>query len=96
MSSEGTLGQVRELGQLGFPVSAVAQLLEMPEKEVFAQFTEKRGELYSAYTAGRIQGMVDVRRTIYASALNSSSPALEKMLEFFRKSEYENTEIWEE
>lgn len=87
---------VFELGKLGFPISAVAQLMELPEKEVFAQFTEKRGELYSAYTAGRIQGMVDIRRTIQASALNSSSPALEKMLEFFRQSEYENTDIWEE
>lgn len=87
---------VFELGKLGFAVKDVALLLEMPEQEVYAQFTGKSGEIYSAYTAGRIQGMVDIRRTIQASALNSSSPALEKMLEFFRKSDYENMEIWDE
>jgi hypothetical protein len=87
---------VFELGKLGFAIKDVALLLEMPEKEVFAQFTDKKGEIYSAYTAGRIQGKVDIRRTIQASALNSSSPALEKMLEFFKKSEYDNMEIWEE
>lgn len=87
--------QVVELGKLGFAVRDVALLLEIPEKEVYAQFTKKSGEIYSAYTSGRIQGMVDVRRTIMASALNSSSPALEKMLDFFKKSEYENVEIWE-
>ena len=87
---------VFELGKLGFSVRDVATLLEMPEKEVFAQFTDGHGEIYSAYTAGRLQGKVDLRRTIQASALNSSSPALEKMLEFFRKSDYENMDIWDE
>jgi hypothetical protein len=87
---------VFELGQLGCAVRDVALLLEIPEKEVFAEFTNKQGDIYSAYTAGRIQGMVDLRRTIRTSALNSSSPALEKMLEFFKKSEYDNMDIWEE
>jgi len=94
--SDEQLEQVKELGILGFPISSVAQLLELPEKEVNQQFVNKSGELYTAYTSGRIQGLVDVRRTIRKSAINASSPALEKMIDFFKQSEYENMEIWDD
>lgn len=84
------------MGRLGFAVGDVASMLEIEEEVIFAQFRERKGEIYRAYTQGRIEGETQIRQTIMDAALNSSSPMLAKMLEYYSKSENENNIIWEE
>lgn len=95
MSEEET-AMVTELGKLGFPISSVAEYLQCKKEDLAMQFRKKEGEVYSAYAKGRVQGLVDIRRTYMRAAMGASTPSLERMLAFFAQSENENMEIWEE
>ena len=84
------------MGLLGFSVQELAVLLETDEEELYRQFRNREGETYKQYMQGRITGRAKVRQTVMAAALNSSSPMLAKMTEYYRQSEKDNNAIWEE
>lgn len=84
------------MGYLGFSVAELAIVLERDEEELFEEFRQRKGETYRLYTQGRITGQAQVRETVMAAALNSSSPMLQRMAELYSRSENENNTIWEE
>ena len=94
-ATDEQLVQVTEAAKLGFPIKKVAMLLGVPFQELAEEFRKEEGDVWQAYMQGRMQGETDIRNTIMKAALNSSTPALERMLQYFKDSDTENMEIWE-
>lgn len=94
--TEDVLNEVAEMGKLGFSVQRVSEWLCCRPCELSPQFREQNGPVYEAYQRGRLEGMIAVRRAIMKAAEMRENTAIGKMMTFFRQSDNDNMEIWEE
>lgn len=79
--------QLRTCGSVGFSYREVAIVFALQVREVQQQFEAEEGEIYEAYMKGRLQAELELRQTVLASAKNGSTPMLEKMLAFFKRTD---------
>jgi len=94
--TEDVLKEVAEMGKLGFSMQRVAEWLCCRPCELSPQFRNKEGQIFEAYQRGRLEGMIAVRRAIMKDAEMRDNTSIEKMMTFFRQSENENLEVWED
>jgi hypothetical protein len=70
-------------GYLGFGIDYLIDVVELKEADIRKQFIDKKGEDYKIWIQGFYMAQTELRKTIMASALSSSTPNLEKMLQYF-------------
>ena len=82
-------------GYLGFGIDYLIHCVQLNKKEIEKQFAEENGNEYKIWLHGYYVAQTELRKTIMDSALNSSTPNIEKMLTYFAETtnELKNLEI---
>ena len=80
-------------GYLGFGVDYLVKCVQLDKETVTKQFMEENGTEYNIWLHGYYQAQTELRTTIMESALNSSTPSLEKMLQYFAETDDEINNI---
>lgn len=92
--TEQELKKVEECGRVAFSYREVAYHLQVPSNEVREQFMKENGPIWEAWVRGRMQVELEIRQVVMSGAKNGSTPLLDKMLEFFRRTEREHRDIF--
>ena len=80
-------------GYLGFGIEYLVKCVQLDRKSVRQQFIDGDGKEYNIWLHGYYMAQTELRKTILESALNSSSPNIEKMLQYFAKTDDEINNI---
>ena len=88
------LHEIEECGRVAFTYREVAYHLGVPQAEVRQQFVEEKGEVWEHWVLGRMQVELEIRQVVLSSAKNGSTPMLDKMLDFFKRTEREHREMY--
>jgi len=80
-------------GYLGFGVEYLVKCVQLDRKKILQQFFEEEGTEYNIWLHGNYVAQTELRKTIMESALNSSSPNIEKMLQYFAATDDEINNI---
>lgn len=76
-----------EAGFCSFDKQYLIKVLEISELEIRKQFEAEDGNYYNAWAKGFYSIQTLIRKTVIESALNSSTPSIEKMLAYFAEVE---------
>ena len=76
-------------GYLGFGIDYLVKCLELNRKEITEQFINESGYEYDVWIHGYYLALTQLRKTILDSALNSSTPNIEKILQYFAETDEE-------
>ncbi len=79
------LESISQCGSVGFSYLEVATIFGLDPVWVRQQFTQRTGELYRLYQAGRLQAELILRRSILDSANNGSSPSQLYMMKLYEQ-----------
>ncbi len=88
------LEDVEQCGRVAFSYKEVAYHLQVPVKDVRDQFQREEGVIFEHWMRGRLQVELEIRQVVVEGAKNGSTPMLEKLLEFFKKTEREHKELF--
>lgn len=92
--TEKDLKEVEQCGRVAFTFREVAYHLGVPVAEVRDQFLHEKGEIWEHWIQGRMQVELEIRQVVMSGAKNGSTPLLDKMLEFFRRTEREHRDLF--
>ena len=93
--SEKELKDIEECGRVAFSYREVAYHLQVPMAEVREQFVRQKGPIWEHWVLGRMQVELEIRQVVLTSAKQGSTPMLDKMLEFFKRTEREHRDIYD-
>lgn len=88
------LKDVEQCGRVAFTFKEVAYHLQLPIPEVREQFMKEKGEIFEHWMRGRLQVELEIRQVVVNGAKNGSTPMIEKLLEFFKRTEREHKELF--
>lgn len=91
--NEELKAKVEACGKVGFDYIQVAAVLDAPLDDVCKEFTEKKGEIYSAWLRGRLQTELDLRNSMLRDATGGSGPILEKFINILKKTDEKHTNL---
>jgi hypothetical protein len=83
-------------GYLGFGIEYLVKCCELDRNKITMQFLEESGNYYDIWKHGYYLAQTELRNTIMTSALNSSTPSIEKMLHYFNETNDEINNIEDE
>jgi hypothetical protein len=83
-------------GYLGFGIDYLIKCCQLNRNEITKQFIEESGKYYYIWIHGYYLAQTELRKTIMTSALNSSTPSIEKMLHYFDETNDEINNIEDE
>lgn len=92
--SEKDLTDIEQCGRVAFTYKEVAYHLQIPVAEVKEQFVKQSGVVFEHWMLGRLQVELEIRQVVVAGAKNGSTPMLEKLLDFFKRTEREHNELF--
>jgi len=70
-------------GYLGFGLEYLIKCVQLKKEDITKQFINADGKDYNIWLQGNYMALTKLRLTVMNAALNSSTPALEKMLQYF-------------
>lgn len=70
-------------GYLGFGVNYLIKCVQLDKDMIKEQFISETGSYYDIWLHGHFVALTELRKIIMQSALNASTPAIEKMLLYF-------------
>jgi hypothetical protein len=76
-------------GYLGFGIDYIVDALGVDERTIRKEFSQKKGKHYDPWSKGNLTAQTELRATVMNAALNASTPAIVRMLEYFTKTENE-------
>lgn len=92
--SEKDLEDIEQCGRVAFTYKEVAYHLQIPVAEVKEQFVKQSGVVFEHWMLGRLQVELEIRQVVVEGAKNGSTPMLEKLLDFFKRTEREHNELF--
>lgn len=92
--TEKDLEDIEQCGRVAFTYKEVAYHLQIPISEVKEQFVKQTGLVFEHWMRGWLQVELEIRQVVVEGAKNGSTPMLEKLLDFFKRTEREHNELF--
>lgn len=80
-------------GRVGLTYKEVAYNCGLAIADVARQFVEEDGRVFESWIRGRLQAELEIRQQVMQSAKNGSTPAIEQMLNFFKRADVAHREL---
>lgn len=91
--TEEDLKEIFACGRVGLTYREVAYNSGLLISDVKKQFIEEEGVVFEQWELGRLQAELEIRQQVLESAKNGSTPAIEKMIDFFKKADLVHREL---
>lgn len=85
--------EIEICGRVGLTYKEVAYNSGLTIDVVAKQFVTEDGPIFSHWIRGRLQAELEIRQQVLESAKNGSSPAIDKMIEFFKRADLAHREL---
>lgn len=80
-------------GRVGLTYKEVAYNCGLKISDVAKQFLAEDGRIFESWIQGRLQSELEIRQQVLESAKNGSTPAIETMIEFFKRADLAHREL---
>jgi hypothetical protein len=86
------LAEIELFASRGFTVNEIAVVLNINIVELSLDFNQPDSVAYPSFERGRLKALLDIRNSIFASAVSGSSPAQTEILKIFN-SQFANLKL---
>jgi hypothetical protein len=73
--SDVHLDKVKRMAAAAFSIAEIADVLELPVKDIKVAMNDEESPLFKAYRSGYLTRQLELRERIFKDARNGSSPA---------------------